>query len=332
MLKIAIINPPNKDGLAKTIFDGFVSLALEKYPVSFKYVNKVPYFEEELKENLCEDRNKFEDYAKESDIIFLVWGKNCTDYDLAKKINSWDKTIFIDGSEFRGDGRYDFDVQKNILNGKYTGLGKIDREMLKKCKAYFRREKPYIDGIIPLPFGIESTYTKNYSINIEKDIDFFCVFGQDEYPLMRKYSIEVLEKFCKKNNFSYFTGGLVHRFKRVDGNTYFKKLARSKVGISIGGGGFDTFRFWEVLGNNCLLLTENIDIYQPNSKRLDYERVWQFGNLFDFEYQLEKIGHFLKNEYKQENLTEEYNKIIPDHSSKSRVLEIINKCREVGII
>ena len=112
---------------------------------------------------------------------------------------------------------------------------------------------------------------------------------------------------------------------------FYKNLVRSKVGISAGGGGYDTLRFWEILGNNCLLLTENIDIYKADSKRLEYNRIWQFGNLFDFEVQLEKIGAFLKKEYNQEKMTEEYDKIISDHSSKTRVLEILSNCQKKGI-
>ena len=91
-------------------------------------------------------------------------------------------------------------------------------------------------------------------------------------------------------------------------------------------------RFWEILGNNCLLLTERLDIYEPDSKRLDYKRIWQFNNLFDFDYYLEKIGKILKENYKEDELKEEYVKIMQEHSSEARVMEIINICREKGVI
>jgi len=100
----------------------------------------------------------------------------------------------------------------------------------------------------------------------------------------------------------------------------------------VGGGGYDTARFWEILGNNCLLLTERIDIFQPDSKELDYKRIWQFNNLYDFWYQLHKVGEFLRNKYKQDNLVQEYKDILSRHSSKARVLTILNKAREKGIV
>ena len=91
-------------------------------------------------------------------------------------------------------------------------------------------------------------------------------------------------------------------------------------------------RFWEILGNNCLLLTEKIDIYQPESKRLDYKRIWEFGNLHDFRYQLDKISDFLRKEYDQEKLNSEYQKILSEHSSASRVKEILLMAAKKGII
>ncbi|MEI6296930.1 MAG: hypothetical protein WCO84_04780 [bacterium] len=325
MLKIAVINPPNGDGLARTVFDGLIQLKKKGIVNSFKYPNKFSYPIEGLAENYTENVSEFINFANESDFIFLIWGKGCTDFSLANKINLWGKTIFLDGSEIGKNGRYDFEIQKKIVKGEYTGNGKIDIDMLKKCPLYLKREKPYKDGVLPLPFGIEDAYVKNFSREIKKDIDFFCVFGQDEYPLMRRYSKEILIEFCAKNNFSCFT-------EKVERDEFYKKLARSKVGISVGGGGYDTLRFWEILGNNCLLLTEKIDIYEPDLNRLKYERIWQFNDLFDFEHQLNKIGKYLRGGYSQASLELEYEKIISEHSSESRVLEIINKAKGVGLV
>lgn len=324
MIKIAIINPPNGDGLARTILDGFLSLKKIDNNICFKYANSFTYFIKDLNGNICRDQSDFIDFSKEADLILLIWGKNCTDFELANKIDSWGKTIFIDGSEMGKNRRYDFNIQNKIIKNEYCENGKIDILMLDKCALYFRREKPYNGAIIPFPFGIQSTYTNNYSLDVKKDIDFFCVFGQDEYPLMRRYSKEILIDFCKKNGFSCFT-------EVTSQENFYKKLARSKVGISVGGGGYDSMRFWETLGNNCILLTEKIDIYEPDSKRLDYKRVWEFGNLYDFEYQLEKLGKFIRSEYHQENMNDEYKKILSEHSSRARVIEILEKAREKGL-
>ncbi|HBM45763.1 MAG: hypothetical protein UT05_C0002G0079 [Parcubacteria group bacterium GW2011_GWF2_38_76] len=325
MLKIAVINPGIADGLARTILDGLVSLTKRDSSVSFKYANTFPYAIEGLEENQSKDKKDFIDFAKEANLIFFIWAKRDMDIGLANEIGLWDKTIFIDGSEIGKNGRYNFEIQHKIIKGEYSGSGKIDTEMLHKCPLYFRREKPYKDGIVPFPFGIESLYVKDFSLNTPKDIDFFCVFGQDEYPLMRRYSREILIDFCKKNGFTCFT-------EKTDRDNFYRTLARSKVGISVGGGGYDCMRFWEILGNNCLMLTEKIDIYEPDSKKLKYDRIWQFNDLFDFEYQLEKMGEYLRKEYDQSKLKEEYRKVMSEHSSEARVLEIIEKAKEIKLL
>lgn len=311
MIKIAVINPINDDGYARTIFDGLISTGMP-----FKYSHEFNYFIEGLHQHYCIDN--FVDYAKGADLIFAVWNRfNWRTYwDILIDIDRWDKTIAIDASEIGKNGRGNHRVQKDILTMDHRKVtrGNIIREMLKRCPLYFRREKPYINGIIPLPHGIERKYINNTL----KDIDFFCVFGQDEFPPMRKYATELLEKYCGDNGFTFHT-------KKVDRDEYYKLLSRSKVGISIGGGGYDCLRFWETLGNNCILLTERIDIYDPDSDRLNYDRIYQFSNLYDFQYQLEKIGSLLISDYKQEDMMTDYRKIIADHSTESRVMEIIQQ-------
>lgn len=313
--KIAIINPYRPDGMTRTILDGILALNADGSNIDFKISSKFDYVLPVNDHYLSQDQ--FIEFAKEADFIFIFWSKDGTDFGLAETINCWDKTIYIDGSETGHNNRYDFYVQRSILNLTYKKNGKIEENMLKKCAFYFRREKPYLDGIKPLPFGIETRYIQNYKEEMKKDIDFTCIFGQDEYPLLRRYCREWLEKYCAQNNFNCFTQ------KTKTPEEFYKLLARSKVGISVGGGGFDSYRFWETLGNNCLLLTEKIDIYQPDSKKLNYKRIWEFSNLSDFQYQLNKMGDFLRKEYNQKNLTEEYKKIISEHSSKTRVSEII---------
>lgn len=322
--KIAIITPEYKnDYLTDTIIDGCILLKLEHPEFEFKITKG--YASDFNDTEFSLEIKEFVEYAKDSDLIVFCWGKDNTNYKIAHTINEFNKTVFVDGSEIGRNGRYDIGIQKSIIDGSYTGRGKIDNEMEEKCAMYFRREKPYIRNIIPLPFGIESEYTKFYSKDVEKDIDFFCVFGQDEYPILRREVTQELRKFCNENNFVCFT-------EKTDQESFYKNLARSKVGVSVGGGGFDTARFWEILGNNCLLLTETIDIYEPDSKRLDYKRIWQFKDLEDFKIRLEEVGKFLQNDYLKTDLFPEYSKILEVHSSKSRVLEIIEKAKEKGII
>ncbi|MEN9913155.1 MAG: hypothetical protein RLY66_563 [Candidatus Parcubacteria bacterium] len=283
------------------------------------------------------DEVSFERFAATADLIIFTCGKNTTNQELANKIGRWDKTVFIDGSELGKDRRYDRDIRTQLENRTYPEWGKIDEDMLAKCALYFRREKPYIGGIMPFPFGIESRYLGSYDAGKKRDIDFCCIFGQDEYPIMRRQAVKVLEKFCKKNGLTCHTkktkGFTFSDDQKVAGrNEFYDILARSKVGISIGGGGFDTARFWEILGNGCMLMTETIDIYEEGSSALDYKRIVQFSDLADFEKKLQEVAIFLKDGYAQINMSDEYAGIISAHSTKARVKGIFDEAVKRGII
>ena len=318
MKRIAIIIPSQgEDYLKSTVLDGLSQLSREGH-VEFR-VSSI------LK------KDEFADYACVADLILIIWwGKKKFDLELVERINRWERTVFIDGSEVGSNNgmthRYDFDIQYGILSGTDHGPGAPNQVMLKQCALYFRREKPYGSGIMPLPYGIEERYTKYYDANKEKDIDFACMFGQDEYPRMRRHAKKLLTKWCDANGFTY----RVEPTKTAD--EFYQLLARAKVGVSIGGGGYDTARFWEILANNCLVLCERIDIFQPDSGAFDYERIWEFNNLYDFQYQLEKIGEFLRTGYTTVDLTTEYNAILETHGAKARVLTILYEARKKGII
>ena len=300
-MKIALIMPKNRvDYLAKTILDGLYSLE---------------------KEGLLALTKNY----TEADLIFLFWGKGDMDFKLAEDIGRWGKTVFIDGSELGKDRRYDKEIQKAVIEGTWVDNGKIDKDMLEKCALYFRRERPYPSGVIPLPYGINSEYVR-YQRGIKKDIDFVCIFGQEEFPILRKEVREYLEDYCAKNGFTCYT----QRTKNQ--NEFYNLLARAKVGISVGGGGFDTARFWEILANNCLLLTEKIAIYEEKSGELNYERIKEFSNLPEFEEKLKEVAQFLRKGYNENDLFQEYGEILKRHSSRARVQTILDAAKEKNLI
>ncbi|MBI2482124.1 MAG: hypothetical protein HYV76_00980 [Candidatus Vogelbacteria bacterium] len=310
-INIAVITPQYKnDYLCDTILDGLLNLVTEDKSLNFKITSGYTTDLEVTKHIL--NIEQFEIYAATADLIFLCWGKNNTNKALAAKINRFEQTIFIDGSELGG-------------NRRYNELVEIDTDYLTKAVAYFKREKPYLDEVRPLPFGIESHYIK-YQPDQIKDIDFICVFGQKDFPSLRREVEWALIDFCQANNFSYWTK------PTNTPDEFHRLLARAKVGVSVGGGGFDTARFWEILGNNCLLMTEKIDIYESDSKRLDYKRIWQFKDLAEFKAKLKQMGQYLRSSYQKSDLELEYNQIIKDHSSKARVLEILNLARVKKLI
>lgn len=332
--KVALIAPEGKnDYLLNNCLDGLFELQKTNPDLVFKispnFVHSLP---KDLVQAIELSRGEFIKFAREADLVVLAQRKDGTNFKLAEEVGAWSKTVFLDGSELGRDRRFDSAIQKKVLEGSYSGNGRIDKEMLAKCAHYFRREKPYPKGVTPFPYSIETSYAKHFDPNKKKDLDFVCIFGQDEYPIMRRHTVEVLEDFCKKESFSCrtkqtkdFDFSAEHVAGREE---FYDLLARAKVGISIGGGGYDTVRFWETLANNCLLLTEKIDIYEPGSEALNFKRIYEFSNLYDFQFQLEKLGRLLRSDYENLDLMPEYKQILERHSSIARVsqlLEVLNR-------
>lgn len=323
-LRIALITPKGKkDYLTNTILDGLCELKEKGLPVSVTVSSAVSELPESDEWVLA--HNAFIESAQKADLVFFFRGKGSTDFALAEEVGQWDKTIYIDGAEMGLNRGADARLQYEVLNGIYQGFGAIDQLMLERCRLYFRREKPYIDGIIPLPFGIDRSY-REWRPGLEKDLDFVCVFGQEDYPPLRRYARRVLEQFCRENNFSYFVG------KTKTRQEFYKLLARAKVGVSVGGGGYDTARFWEILGNNCLLLTQTIDIFHPPASELASPHIRQFGNLYDLREELSQIGTLLRHGFQETLQEEEHKRILHAHSSEARIRTVLGYARGCGLV
>lgn len=314
--RVAVIPPLDKrDYLVNTILDGLDVLQQAREIESFTIAPGYPTPTELV--GAVAEPEPFAEYAKASDAVLLLWGKKKPNWKLAEQLDCWRKTAFIDGSEPGGDLRFDYKVQRAILEGSTRTEGAINLEMLRRCRAYFRREKPILPGMDSLPFGIERKYCVNYEAGVRKDIDFFCIFGQDKHPLLRREAAREVKRYCAKEGFSCVTD-------KVPPEQFYQLLARSKVGISVGGGGYDTARFWEILGNNCLLMTERIDLVPPTGTKFSFQRIFEFGSLYDFVALLPQIGRHLRETYDATALHEEYREILSQHSTAARVRTVLN--------
>ncbi|MBI2108846.1 MAG: hypothetical protein HYT93_01510 [Parcubacteria group bacterium] len=336
--KIAVVTPTERDDFyCDTVLDGLFLLKKENPELEFFYPDYYPHpFGEAFTKQFGVSKKQLAEFAKGADLIIFSYGKYGTDTAFIDELNGWGKTVYVDGSEIGKDRWRDLKIQYEIIKGAYEGLGAPNKDMQKKCRLYFRREKPYTNGMIPFPLGIESRFMKYYDSNKEKDIDFSCFFGQELYPLTRRYAPELTQKFCTENGFTCHTKKtyklpLIHKGPYSPDKSY-EIWARTKVGVSTGAAGYDSRRFWEILGNNCLIIAERFDLFELDSDAMNYKRIFQYNNLYDFEYQLKKAGEFLRNGYNQKDLEEEYQEILKRHSTKARVLTIINEAQKIGLL
>lgn len=338
MIKIAVVTPTHRDDFyINTVLDGLGWLVDEGADIEFRFPDYYPHpYGSAFTARYGISEDALREYAKKADLIILSYGKYGINFSFVDEINGWSKTVYVDGSELGKDRWRDPNIQRRVLDGTYEEQGRIDVEMLRKCRLYFRREKPYVTGTIPFTLAVERRHMQYFDPAKPKDIDFFAVFGQEEYSIMRKHTRELTEQFCNENGFTCHTAKtrILPFIQRgpFSQDKFYKMLARSKVGVSVGGAGFDTLRFWEILGNNCIILTEHIDLYPTDSNPFPYERVWEFNNLHDFFYQLERLGEFLRTAYDQKNMLSEFRDILKRHSSKARAELILTEAHKKGVI
>ncbi len=326
-ITIAVITPGRKeDYLVRTIVDGLEQLRHEALLGDIKYTDNNPrHFkikEHELK------RNNFIEYAKKADIILYCWGKVHENKDLVHIIGRYNATAYIDGSELGHNKRLEPQIVQQLEQGTYAGQGSIDEEMLKKCTAYFRREKPYTRGILPLPYGIESVYTSYGSNKSFKDrvYDVICVFGQKKFPPLREKVAMLLEEIQKTGRLKIWNKSTKlpflspHNF--ISRRIFYQKLSNSRIGISVSGGGYDTARFWEILGSGAFLLTQKIDIDFPNGISIPKKLYKEFSSEDDFEEALNNSIKELETISEVEQ-SAAYKELLQYHSSKARVLHVL---------
>ena len=323
MIRVAIANPTEPDGLTRTVIDGAIGLAAAG---EIEYRLAAPFDYPLPTKNAVLDEPSFIRYARDAHLIIFPYSKRGMQRELVEATSAWKQTIFLDGSEVGKNRRQDPTVRAALASGFHRGAGGINEEMLGRCPLYFRRERPYPSGVLPLPFGIETRYCRFVRPKRPRDIDFFCVFGQEEFPPLRREVRLTLETFCREHGLRCVTK------KTWTQDGFYRALARSKVGISVSGGGFDSFRFWETLGAGCRLLTETIDIEPPRGTTLDYGRIHEFSDVASFKAALERMAVFLKDEYAAWDGAAEYERIISEHSSVARVQHILTEARKIGLI
>lgn len=294
-MKILVINPNRKeDYLATTIIDGLKKNNFEVYYTG----------EGNGANNIINDKQFIEHY-KDCDYIFAIWGKSIYNgvpepkFYLIDQVNGWNKTIYIDGSEYN-----------------YTGFPNKTSDLLhpifkSKSKCYFKREclpKHLSEGIIPLPFAaLDSYFIKE---EIEKKIDVFCSYGQTDTGL-RKTSVEACNELKS----------LGINIKTDYSNNYLHTVKQSLITIDAFGGGECNARMWQVMANKSCLFAQKYNIVFPNLIEGKHYVSWTSK-----EDLKEKINYYLNNKEKLYSMIyNSYDNLVKFHKTESRIKYILEK-------
>jgi hypothetical protein len=186
---------------------------------------------------------------------------------------------FLDGEDDRFvlgvRPHVDLYFKREILLPRTSSRG---REVLRRTHRLMRKRKenrdPLADPVcvaragdrrlIPLPFGWAGGLPQRGPP--EYDVAFLVGPTSPQRAVVRAG----LERLAAEG----LRIRLLEEGERLSWFEYMDVIARSRIGVSVRGGGFDTYRYWEVPAAGALLLSETPRIVIPGNFEADEEAVF----------------------------------------------------------
>jgi len=247
-------------------------------PVHWNYTagQIIQGFQNNKKNILCMYNSNFARYVPRAEVLISL-------IPYAKAL------ILVDESGRDGEQYYPYtDPFKNKIAYVDASLSFNPLIDIKTFPLFFKVENDRTFDIYSLPYCMERRYVANYAI---KDVSVSCIFGPTNslraQVLNHIQDMKISDYFCGelydvlKTDWNQTTGGRSNFL-------YYRMLGRSKMSISIDGGG-NIARFFEILANRCLLISPKwkADILYPF---IDGETYLEFSNIKEMD---EKIRFYL---------------------------------------
>ena len=107
---------------------------------------------------------------------------------------------------------------------------------------------------------------------------------------------------------------------------YYALLGRSKMALSIRGGGFDTLRYWEVVASGALLLSEQPDIEIPNNFSHGQQALFCRSDLSDLP---ELVRYYASHDAERESIARAgYEHLLRFHTCERRAEQLLAVCKQ----
>lgn len=119
---------------------------------------------------------------------------------------------------------------------------------------------------------------------------------------------------------------LVQQGTRFTFAEYHRLLRRSKMALSIRGGGFDTLRYWEIPAAKAVLVSEQPDICIPNNFEHGKHALFCRPDLSDL---VDLVRTYLRDDPARETLAVEgYRHLLRFHTCERRAEYFLDRCRK----
>jgi hypothetical protein len=226
------------------------------------------------------------------------------------------KTVFIDGGD------------NPLIGGDFTRLNcpELYERVIgaRPFDVIFKREylktSTYAENVYPLPFSIQ---TSRYPALSDEPYKYDVAFWAVESDPIRTKALDFLENRydCAANGTA--RNQTFHKYKRK-GLFYFEELKRTKISLNFRGTGWDTLRYWEVLGLQSFMISQRLQIEIPNDFEEGKEIIYCMDDLSD----LDDLCQFYlkKDSLRQQIAGNAYAKAMAWHTVESRAKYLLEKC------
>jgi hypothetical protein len=112
--------------------------------------------------------------------------------------------------------------------------------------------------------------------------------------------------------------------RKLSPDEYYRTIARSKVAVSIRGGGFDTLRYWEIVATGTFMLSEQPDIVIPDNFQHGQHAVFCRPNLKDFK---ELVRYYVRHDAERETIARAgHEHLLKHHTCERRAEYFLDIC------
>ncbi len=238
--------------------------------------------------------------------------------------------VMIDGED---DSRIRYEIAETYGVKLY-----FKREYIWVNNKKVRRLRDYYNYVRSFHYNknlFQMTYPLSFSIilesipkieNIEKNID--VSFRGFVWSKESRKRLLVLQKLQRMESI-HLTGGIYtpsDTTGRVSPDEYYREVMRSRIAVSIRGGGFDTCRFWEIPACRTLLLSEKPDIDIPEGFEHERHAVFCQNNLSDL---TALVRYYLEHDEQRERITEQgYQHLLRHHTCERRAEYFLDLCKK----
>ena len=246
-------------------------------------------------------------HQHDADFILVIHYKGCNDYSFLDKIEDWSKVIFIDGSEWSFNYLPPFSFE-GLYNS--TLLEKVGYYFKRECYSYHQQK-----GILPLPFGsVKSDFA---NVDLEKDIDILCAFGQPKSFVSKEDKTQWRQVAMQAVNELGEEGYRVITSKVPN---YLHHINRAWLTVDAFGGGECNQRTFQIPANKSVGLYKRFGIKLPN-----YEEGRDYLAWDTKEELKEKAKKYLANKEKLSYITNQaYENTLQYHTAKARAQYILD--------